>query len=110
MFALDLYVPDEKGLVSKRTPGIGIERDVPQTAQSGKQQQHGHVEEVKEERKEVSAELSAFLKGIDEADKGRLEVTNESCTIYRTLFITFPHQRILNNIGILLLYPTFISQ
>jgi hypothetical protein len=66
MFALDLYVPDEKSLINKRAPGVSIERDPVA--------KHQQPEKDEEEKKEVSPELSAFLKGIDEADKGRLEV------------------------------------
>ena len=73
MFALDLRVPDEKGLLSKRTPGINIDRAGQDPASSTKSKD-GEKDEPDKNNKNISAELSAFLRGIDEADKGRMEV------------------------------------
>jgi hypothetical protein len=63
MFALHLNVPDENSMMSEKAPGSQMNGNG-----GNKDDDDG------EQKKELSPELSAFLKGIDEADKGRLEV------------------------------------
>lgn len=54
LFALELHIAEERLLLEKKSDSDS---------------------ENKIDTKDLSPELSAFIKGIDEADKGRLEVT-----------------------------------
>jgi hypothetical protein len=57
MMALELCVSEEKLLLERRSEGSASTNKV--------------------DMKDLSPELSAFMKGIDEADKGRIEVSME---------------------------------